>query len=121
MSLLGRRRRPTVEPMRLLTWGCVILVACGPTKRPNTGDDDDASTTHKDTADLGCPLGCSADLHSVVDCNNVVVTTCSATDACDGASHTCVDACQGAATNHHSVGCDYYATDTETEQPTYCF
>ena len=108
----------------MLTLGCVLsvacVVACGPGKRPGDDFGDDA-TSHGDGVDPGCPLGCSADLHSVVDCNNTIVTTCSATDACDGASHTCVDACQGAATNHHSVGCDYYATDTETEQPTYCF
>jgi len=81
----------------------------------------DGNSAHPDGVDPGCPLSCSADLHDVVDCNNTVVTTCSDTDACDGTSHTCVDACQAAATNHHSVGCDYYATDTETEQPTYCF
>jgi len=109
----------------MLTLGCVLsvvcAVACGPSKRPNSGDDVDGNSSHGDGVDPGCPLMCSADLHSVVDCNNVNVMTCGATDACDGGSHTCVDACQGAATNHHSVGCDYYATDTETEQPTYCF
>jgi hypothetical protein len=104
--------------MRLLTWGWVILVACGPAPR-STGDDDGSNTI--DAPDPNCALGCSADLHSVVDCNNTIVTTCGGTDACDGASHTCVDACTGAATNHHSIGCDYYATDTETQEPTYCF
>jgi len=28
-----------------------------------------------------CPLGCSSDLHSIIDCNNNVIQTCSGTRA----------------------------------------
>jgi hypothetical protein len=100
-------------------WVILVAAACGPAARSN-GDDDGSGSNGPD-ADTGCPLACSADLHSVVDCNNNVVTACSGTDACDGTTHTCGDACTGAATNHSSIGCDYYSTDTETEMTTYCF
>ena len=103
--------------IRLLGLVCGVLVACAG-KHPN-GDDGDAGI-QVDAPDA-CPLSCSADLHTVVDCHNSLVTTCASTDACDGTSHSCVEACAGAATSHRATGCDYYATDTENIEPTYCF
>ncbi|MBL8744535.1 MAG: hypothetical protein JNK04_25680, partial [Myxococcales bacterium] len=55
----------------------------------------------------GCGLTCSADLHSVVDCNGVVQTTCPPDQGC--ADATCIPACDAAIANKSSIGCDYYA------------
>jgi hypothetical protein len=66
--------------------------------------------------------GCSSDLHSVVDCNGAVLTTCTGTDGCDVATGTCVNACQAAVDNKNSVGCEYYATQMDTAVgASYCF
>jgi hypothetical protein len=59
----------------------------------------------------GCELHCSADLHNVLDCNNNVVTACPATEGCSGTS--CVPACQSAADNKSTIGCEYYAVDPD--------
>ncbi|MEO6773871.1 MAG: IgGFc-binding protein [Kofleriaceae bacterium] len=100
---------------------CVMVLACGPTKHGSTADAPGSGDASADASDPGCPSTCSTDTHSVLDCHGNLVTTCSDTDACDASSVTCVDACAAAATDHHSVGCEYYATDTENAQPTYCF
>jgi hypothetical protein len=69
-----------------------------------------------------CALGCSSDLHDVIDCNNNVIQQCSGTDGCDVATGTCINACQAAIDNKNSVGCEYYATQMDTEEgATYCF
>ncbi len=104
--------------MRVLPALCLVVVACGPSGRAD--GDNGGSNAHAD-GNNGCALACSADSHSVVDCNGVLVTPCTGADACDQNSHTCGDACTGAAANHHSVGCEYYATDMDSEQPSYCF
>ncbi|MFT3693572.1 MAG: IgGFc-binding protein [Kofleriaceae bacterium] len=90
--------------MRKLVCVAFILVgACGPSSRSdNFGDGDDGS---------GCAKSCSADLHSVVDCNNNVVQTCDADQGC--ANGACADACAAAAANQSSVGCDYYSVDPD--------
>lgn len=52
---------------------------------------------------------CSADLHSVLDCNtSQVVTTCPGDQGC-GANGQCVPACDSAKDNKSSIGCEYYA------------
>jgi hypothetical protein len=56
----------------------------------------------------GCSDHCSADLHSILDCNNVLVTTCPPTEGC-GPGGMCVPACESAAANQSTVGCDYYS------------
>ena len=56
----------------------------------------------------GCdPLGCSGDLHSVVDCMGSLVDMCPPDKGCSGGK--CVAACQAAVDNKSSIGCDYYA------------
>ncbi len=50
---------------------------------------------------------CSADLHSVLDCQNQVVTTCPADQGC--ASGGCVGPCDAAGENRSTIGCDYFA------------
>ncbi len=59
------------------------------------------------TGDSGNCLKCSGDLHSVLDCNNNVVTQCPPDQGCAGG--TCVPACDAANVNKSSVGCEYYA------------
>ncbi len=56
-----------------------------------------------------CDTHCSSDLHSVVDCNGTVVSTCPADQGCGAAG--CVSACDAAKENKSTVGCDYYAVD----------
>jgi hypothetical protein len=49
---------------------------------------------------------CSADLHSVVDCDGNVVKTCPDDQGCSGTD--CVPACDSAGDNKSTFGCDYY-------------
>ena len=60
----------------------------------------------------GCAVSCSTDLHSVIDCNGVVVTTCPPDQGCADAG--CVPACDAAIANKSSVGCEYYAHNPQT-------
>jgi hypothetical protein len=55
-------------------------------------------------------VGCSADLHDVVDCSQPpkVLMTCPADSAC-GPGGTCIAPCASASANQSSIGCDYYA------------
>ncbi len=102
-----------MSPMRTLgtTTLLLALFACGPSPR---GSGDDAGSGSCTGAQM-----CSADLHSVVDCNGNVVTTCGAEQGCsDGA---CVDACMAAAANSSSIGCDYYSVDPDIIEPGGCF
>ncbi len=54
---------------------------------------------------------CSSDLHTVVDCDGHVITTCPTGQGCSGTS--CVDACASAVANKSSVGCEYYSVDPD--------
>ncbi len=69
----------------------------------------------------GCVAGCSPDFHQVLDCNGVVVEQCTGLEGCDASLGICANACAAAVNNKQSVGCDFYATDMEAQQPTYCF
>ena len=69
----------------------------------------------------GCAVHCSSDLHSVIDCNNNVVTMCSANEGCAGSA--CVAACDSAKANKSTIGCDYYSVtpDVIVPAPGACF
>jgi hypothetical protein len=88
--------------------------ACGPGSRARNGDGGGSG-------DTGCTNSCSADDRSVVDCHGTTVQTCAASDACDATTLMCENACAAAQNNHRSVGCDYYATDMDTIEPSYCY
>jgi hypothetical protein len=93
-----------------------LLAACGSVaNHPDAGAG--SATTDADV----CPRQCSADGHSVVDCHGAPVESCGDTQACDGTTLACTDACTAAQHDHSSVGCDYYATDMDVLTPTYCF
>ncbi|CAN5234948.1 hypothetical protein BH09MYX1_BH09MYX1_49010 [soil metagenome] len=57
-------------------------------------------------------LTCSSDLHSVIDCNGNVQSTCPDDQGC-GAGGVCVPACDSAKANKSSIGCDYYSVDPD--------
>jgi hypothetical protein len=69
----------------------------------------------------GCETHCSSDLHSVVDCNDKVITTCPADQGCGESG--CVPACESAKQNKSTIGCDYYSVppDTISEGEGACF
>lgn len=90
-----------------------LAVACGP---PSRGGDDEGT-------DASCPWTCSADLHSILDCNGNTAMECTGNTACDPTTFVCTDACVSAELNKRSIGCDYYATDMELQSTSndYCF
>jgi len=55
-----------------------------------------------------CAVHCSADLHDVLDCNNMVITTCPPDQGC-GPGGTCVSPCESASANKSTIGCDFYS------------
>jgi IgGFc binding protein len=55
-----------------------------------------------------CGYHCSADLHSILDCNEQVVMACPADLGC-GANGDCVPACESAKANASTVGCEFYS------------
>ena len=102
--------------MRGLIAIAVFVAACGPDARGGSGGDDDDGDGGNQ-----CPLQCSADLHSIVDCNGNVVTQCAGTQGCDPSTYVCTDACTSANANKRSIGCDYFATDMDVSSQDYCF
>src|ERR1700760_4573700 len=88
---------------RLVVVVLAVCAACGPGGRHGAGDDDDGGS--------GCPQMCSADSDSVVDCHGNVVMACGAGDSC--AAGACLDACDAAAQNKSSIGCEYYSVDPD--------
>ena len=97
----------------------VAAAGCGSSKRGFVDDPDGASFAGTDPGSLGeggapgtCRgLRCSSDLHSVVDCNNQIVTACPADQGCAGTG--CVAPCDSANANKSNLGCDYYAVDPD--------
>ncbi len=55
-----------------------------------------------------CVSRCSDDLHQILDCNGGVIRTCPPSEGC-GTGSMCVPACESAAVNQSTVGCDYYS------------
>jgi hypothetical protein len=76
-----------------------------------SGENGGGITIDAGSGDVTCPLHCSSDLHSVLDCDGDVVTTCSADQGCGATG--CVAACESAAENKSSVGCDFYVVDPD--------
>lgn len=57
---------------------------------------------------VNCPARCSSDLHTVIDCNGNVLSTCPDTQGCDPSNGQCIAACDSAKANKGSIGCDFY-------------
>ena len=106
-------RRPLVA-VSALGVGCLALAAygCGTTNTSfftdgGGGDDAGNDGVVDDSPFLppvdssfpdggGCVAKCSSDLHTVLDCNDNPVTTCTGLDGCDPQTGTCVNACTAA-------------------------
>ncbi len=71
-----------------------------------------------DTGPNGCTQ-CSADLHDVLTCgsNPTVVQTCTGNTGCG--PNGCIPACDAAAANKSSIGCDYYAIPSDAWSTTW--
>lgn len=104
---------------QVVVWVIGALASCGPTRSPS--GDDAAPPEAGGPEGPGCLLRCSDDLHAVLDCNDNVVSECSATDACNAAVAACTNACAAAESGHRSIGCDYYATHMDVVNPSFCY
>jgi hypothetical protein len=87
------------------------------TKDSTTGGNDTGSF---DSAPL-CLNTCSPDFTAVIDCNGNTLTTCAAGTSCDLVTGACNSACQAAADDRKSAGCEYYATSMDTYLDGECF
>jgi hypothetical protein len=99
--------------------------ACG--SSPKTFDDD-GGTPGDDAGDSGNPVlpgddagdaangcqQCSGDLHSILTCgpNPQVIQTCTDDQGCGPSG--CINACDAAAANKSSIGCDYYSIPSDS-------
>jgi hypothetical protein len=107
--------------------GALSFAACGGHQSSGFGQDGggghghDAASSYDVSQDVpvlkldvttgegsNCNDHCSADLHDVLDCNNHLVKSCPSSQGC-GPGGACVPACQSAAANASTVGCDYYS------------
>ena len=119
-----------------LMWACSATEnspgGSGGTSSSSSGSGGNGASTagNMNTGGLGfggqgfggsCAPTCSPDFHQVVDCHGVVLEECSGDEGCDLSAGTCTNACEAAENNKQSVGCEYFATDMDQYQPTYCF
>ena len=74
---------------------------------PNIGYDSSGDTIANCTT-------CSGDLHNILTCgdNPTVVQTCTGDTGCG--PNGCIPACEAAAANKSSIGCDYYTIPTDS-------
>ena len=83
-------------------------LGCSPAPRAGVADAGGSSSADaRDDVDAA-PIhgvGCSSDLHSVLDADGNVIGVCPDDQGC--ADGTCVDACSAATASHGSVGCDF--------------
>jgi IgGFc binding protein len=93
--------------MRVWALLACFAIACGPGgRRDGNGNGSNGSGAPT------CPA-CSPDGTGVVDCQGTT-TECPNGMACS--SGACLSACDAAAQNHLSVGCEYYAVDMDAAQ-----
>jgi hypothetical protein len=101
----------------LLMWACSATetdnaltggTAQGGSTSSGGGQGGDNPTLSTGTGgNTGCENSCSSDLHQILDCNGVVVQECPPDQGCGESG--CVPACQSAAENKSTIGCDYYS------------
>ena len=80
------------------------------------GDGGDPGAFTQGDGAAGCNAKCSADLRSVVDCNDQVLRTCPPDQGC-GAGGQCVAPCASASDNKSSIGCDYFVMNPDGWSP----
>ncbi len=126
------KRKPVPIAFVTLVTACLTASACS--SDPSTGASQTTTTasgtgtgTSTGTGDTGgtggtsfttgtgggggCASHCSSDLHSVLDCDGKVLTTCAADQGCGPSG--CVPACESAKLNASSIGCEYYSVDPD--------
>lgn len=83
-------------------------------------DDDSGQLGLLDATEGGGCLTCAADLRTIVTCgDNVPVGTCAGNDGCAGG--VCIPACNAAALNRSTIGCDYYSVPPDAWTIGSCF
>ena len=114
---------------RSLAWisFVTVVIACGPNNNFGDGGADasgDGTTSDAPTfgdssfgeggGDGGPCTQCSADLHQILTCGNnpQVVQTCPPDQGCGPSG--CIPACDAAAANKSSIGCDYYSLPSDS-------
>ncbi|MFO0663922.1 MAG: IgGFc-binding protein [Polyangiaceae bacterium] len=93
----------------------LVAIACSSSGGGGFGDEvngkgDGGSGVGLGSGDGGQTSGqvhCSSDLHSILNDSNQVIATCPGNEGC--AEGKCVPACDAAAANKSSIGCDYLA------------
>ncbi|MFO0546887.1 MAG: IgGFc-binding protein [Polyangiaceae bacterium] len=128
--------RPNLSPILLTVASAAILAlsaACGPgVDNPSGGNSQGGNGAGHSTGGAGpssgggfatgggfaagggsgCAQHCTADLKTVLDCNNEVVTQCDPNQGCAGGM--CIDdPCEAARQSKSSYGCDYWALKTD--------
>jgi hypothetical protein len=86
--------------------------AGGANSTGSTGNETGTGTGGGQDGGSNCGTHCSADLHSVLDCNGQVVTTCPPDQGCGPTG--CVAACDAAAQNNSTAGCEHYAVHPDS-------
>jgi IgGFc binding protein len=125
------RMRHIVYSFSLLALAAAVVgVACGdnngnqfPTIPDEAGTTDDSGDPILPGSEAGDAVAncttCSGDLHNILTCgdNPQVVQTCTGDQGCGPSG--CVPACEAAAANKSSIGCDYYAIPSDAWSTTY--
>ena len=99
-----------MSSLRFFLLPLCLLGACGAETRRSTGDMNegaDLSASSGPDQAMSC-AACSSDLHQVLDCAGNVLTTCADDQGCSP-TKGCVPACEAAAENRTSIGCEYFA------------
>jgi hypothetical protein len=121
--------RSLLLPLAFVVLGLGAAVACGGGGSSGFGDPDAGGGPDGTTNDDGGPIfpngdggsdaptgctQCSGDLKSILTCgdNPTVVQTCTGDLGCG--PNGCINACDAAAANKSSIGCDYYAIPSDS-------
>ncbi len=81
---------------------------------PSTGSATDPATSGSSSGGMECEdFSCSNDFHEVL-CDGQIVEECVGDQGCDPMTNTCINACEAAANNQQSIGCEYYATHMDS-------
>ncbi len=133
-------RPPVSEWLSVILFALAACMGCGGTSSSSAfhdGGAEDATIGMKDSApgdvagfpditfgdsgDSGPTLGCSSDLQNVVNAKGAVVWKCPPEEGC--ANGICVPACEAAAANKGTLGCDFVVATPSFYPPDFppCF
>lgn len=137
MSMLHVYFRRAVATSGALFFAAVLAAACSASKEStlssSSGAGVDAAATSGAGGDLlsvgsngaggsGDCFKCSADLHSVVDCDGNVIKECPPDQGC-APGGVCTTPCEAAQANKSTIGCEFYSVmpGPQTETRGSCF